>query len=697
MLARLSEAFTSSLRGSRNGLIARAITLLVIMLLLWLPAFSVFAQVKEPDSYFDVQQVEVYRNVLEIGDQLYLITGRVEYTMHPIMLSSQTYIIRLMDGVTELGSTTFYPYHNSGYDYGVASIYFSAADALAWSGAYTVQLQGNPTLHWLDTTAITAMDSALAFDTPVYTDETTGSNSAAANDMTLLPAAPAVDDAYYFGSSGMFDTLTVNIGQNGAWTGTYVWEYWDGDEWKDVDFGTAVDDYDDYTIGFTAGTGFSDVYFICPTDWQRTTVSGSNLYWLRFRVVTYSAIVTQPLGTQSWTNTLATPPSTENSSFSLWYDDDSVASTVEALTLRLRTLAQLVENDWGSTTDLVETVAGIRKLTEDGEDYFVNVIPGLRLMCPDLFSDILTTPDFDDAAFVQDFYAGGDDATYVTYGVNWWAQTFTTQSAYDIRSVELKMLRLGAPGNVTASIRATAGDLPTGADLASGTIDGDTFTTGSEGEWYEVSFDTWATGDRLSLAYNTTYAIVVRVIGGNAANYSGWRADLSGSYTGGYGCRSIDSGATWFSLPSVNANPILSGIAGSFLIIDHIGVAGSVALIAGADQDFLFVARAQEGYSLSYRNKLAVRLIDTPLDMTNNPFGLSRMWMTGMVWMLFACLLPTAFLCRAANSFKPAMLVFTLMLPMGALAGFLYLEIAIVTAFLCATSAVYVYFYRGAP
>ena len=66
--------------------------------------------------------------------------------------------------------------------------------------------------------------------------------------MTLLPVLPVAGDAYYFGSTGMFNILTLNIGQQGNWTGTYAWEYWNGSAW------VVLTGLTDNTVGFTAGT-----------------------------------------------------------------------------------------------------------------------------------------------------------------------------------------------------------------------------------------------------------------------------------------------------------------------------------------------------------------------------------------------------------------------------------------------------------
>ena len=52
---------------------------------------------------------------------------------------------------------------------------------------------------------------------------------------TLLPSTPAVNDAAYFGSSRVFDTLTIEVTQgDGVWV--IAWEYWDGTQWSSLDF-----------------------------------------------------------------------------------------------------------------------------------------------------------------------------------------------------------------------------------------------------------------------------------------------------------------------------------------------------------------------------------------------------------------------------------------------------------------------------
>jgi hypothetical protein len=138
-----------------------------------------------------------------------------------------------------------------------------------------------------------AVDGAIADDGGVQTVETTEANSAAVGDMTLLPAVPAVNDAYYFGLSAVWDWLSLNIGTTGVGTWTVVWEYWNGAAWASLPRAK------DTSNGFRNG-GYQSVTFERPVDWATSTILLLNLYWVRARVSAYTSITTQPLGTQGW-------------------------------------------------------------------------------------------------------------------------------------------------------------------------------------------------------------------------------------------------------------------------------------------------------------------------------------------------------------------------------------------------------------
>jgi len=140
-----------------------------------------------------------------------------------------------------------------------------------------------------------AVDGAVADDGGVQTDETAAAQNPTQNDMTLLPAAPAVDDAYYFGHAKRFDVVWLNIGTQGDGVWVITWEYWNGAAWS------ALSDVVDNTNGFTALVGLRDVSFTRPGDWATADVGGvSGLYWIRARVSSFTSINTQPRGNQAW-------------------------------------------------------------------------------------------------------------------------------------------------------------------------------------------------------------------------------------------------------------------------------------------------------------------------------------------------------------------------------------------------------------
>ncbi len=139
------------------------------------------------------------------------------------------------------------------------------------------------------------VNGAVADDGGTQTDETSPANNDTANDMTLLPVTPAVDDAYYFGKSSLWDWLELRIGTAGIGTWDIDWEYWNGAGW------VSLADVVDNTSGFRV-TGTRLVLFARPLDWAQASVAGvANLYWIRARVSTYASIITQPKGTRAFT------------------------------------------------------------------------------------------------------------------------------------------------------------------------------------------------------------------------------------------------------------------------------------------------------------------------------------------------------------------------------------------------------------
>ena len=223
----------------------------------------------------------------------------------------------------------------------------------------------------------------------------------------------------------------------------------------------------------------------------------------------------------------------------------------------------------------------------------------------------------------------------------------------------LKGYRVGNPNDITLAVRATAGSLPTGPDLVSGSISGNAFTTDTDGDWYQ-----WTFSEDQILASGTEYALVASAPTGGVANYFAWRRNIAGTYADGQATFSFNGGVAW---------------------------------TANASVDFIFQTTVREGWSASLRNRLGARLIGTRFDMTQLGvnFGLSRMWMTGIVWLVVSALVAWG-ATRGSKSYKLAPMIMMFMFIFGGMAGFLYLEIAILSALLSGSGGIYVLFYRSA-
>ncbi|GAJ07978.1 unnamed protein product, partial [marine sediment metagenome] len=148
--------------------------------------------------------------------------------------------------------------------------------------------------------SIGMMGGAVKKDGASELSETDEANSAAEDDMNLLPAnTPVADeDGYYFGHlSETFQTLRLKIGVSGeADELTITWKYWDGSDW------VALTNVLDNTDSFKAAAGDHDVSFALPTDWAKKTIASISAYWIKADLTVYTAGVSpvQPLGTQSW-------------------------------------------------------------------------------------------------------------------------------------------------------------------------------------------------------------------------------------------------------------------------------------------------------------------------------------------------------------------------------------------------------------
>jgi hypothetical protein len=142
------------------------------------------------------------------------------------------------------------------------------------------------------------LKSAQADDGGAQTDETDEANEDTADDMTLLPAVPAVNDAYYFGFNGKTSSFWLNITQQGAWSGTTAWEYSQGaGSWNAL---VITGGWDDGWQDTFEDNGWLEYTHTPQGDWATDAVNGVTAYWIRCRVATYVGITTQPLGGEAY-------------------------------------------------------------------------------------------------------------------------------------------------------------------------------------------------------------------------------------------------------------------------------------------------------------------------------------------------------------------------------------------------------------
>jgi len=132
-----------------------------LVAVLLMPSIAVLAIAPPDVPTPTIDGITVYRDCVETDDWLYVIEYTITYGGPPTENVEEAFIFRIMDGAVELKSGLAYTYHALGYDDGIVGIYFSAAEVaaaptvipggLVWLSAYTVRIEGNPTLTWTGT------------------------------------------------------------------------------------------------------------------------------------------------------------------------------------------------------------------------------------------------------------------------------------------------------------------------------------------------------------------------------------------------------------------------------------------------------------------------------------------------------------------------------------------------------------------
>lgn len=135
------------------------ISILIVLILILSYAIPVLAIDYPDNNPPDIPAVYVYEDLAETGDIGVLVEYFIDYTIAgtPTETVTESYIVAFIDidGTTQLKAVapyTFVAGGDSGYNHGLAWIYFTAAEATAIDEAdvllYNVWLMGNPTLTW---------------------------------------------------------------------------------------------------------------------------------------------------------------------------------------------------------------------------------------------------------------------------------------------------------------------------------------------------------------------------------------------------------------------------------------------------------------------------------------------------------------------------------------------------------------------
>ncbi|MBK9062418.1 MAG: carboxypeptidase regulatory-like domain-containing protein [Acidobacteria bacterium] len=123
---------------------------------------------------------------------------------------------------------------------------------------------------------------------------------------------------------------------------------------------------------------------------------------------------------------------------------------------------------------------------------------------------------------------------------SWGGQTFVPAVTGQLAQVTVHLFCSGCTGttpNLTLSVRATSGGLPTGGDLATATLAG--FSSGA-GLQYTVSF-----GSPATLTSGTQYALILRPVANPSVGGYFWIRSSPSTYANGQRVISTDNGATF--------------------------------------------------------------------------------------------------------------------------------------------------------
>jgi len=147
---------------------------------------------------------------------------------------------------------------------------------------------------------------------------------------------------------------------------------------------------------------------------------------------------------------------------------------------------------------------------------------------------LLNTPNLDQQNTSLSSSGSGVDT------VNWGGQTFTAGLTGPLARADVNVFCSACTGtfpNLTLSLRATSGNLPTGPDLATATLTG---TNGAAAGYLTATFANPAT-----VTAGTTYALIVRPVANPSTGSYALTFSSGSPYANGQSVSSTDGGGTW--------------------------------------------------------------------------------------------------------------------------------------------------------
>jgi hypothetical protein len=159
-------------------------------------------------------------------------------------------------------------------------------------------------------------------------------------------------------------------------------------------------------------------------------------------------------------------------------------------------------------------------------------------------SVILASPTTVDQSYTENNNFGTSFSTTA-----WGGQTFTAAINGTLLKADLNLFCTSCTGttpNLTVSIRATSGGLPTGPDLATATITG--FSSNSA-SYFNANFS-----PHITLSAGTQYALLIRPLADPSAGNYDWVRQMQGNYTGGQRVIGATGGTSWTADPTRDFN-----------------------------------------------------------------------------------------------------------------------------------------------